>query len=541
MLLAANVVIATTTGGYFGAPAEANPLLNTWSLSVEEQFCLVFPALLVLSWIAARRTTKGRWASLVVIGLLTAASLGLAVFGSSALAPDRGALALGFYSPLTRAWEFGAGALLALTAADWRARGIWFTRLRGWAGLALIATSCLVITESTPFPGLWTLLPVVGTLLLLVDSEQPTIVTRLLSSRPMVRVGDWSYSIYLWHWPLIVFAVFLWPTSPMAALLAAGLSLVPAVASFTWVEQPLRVMQVHSRRGATFLIAAVVVPPLMVASGVWIAADKYWLPRYESGDIPVIHPGETSWEDFYAYMEANYYPCTPVSVRDGAPKWEGVPRCWQSQPDEAVTFALVGDSHAEQLFLGLAEALPNENVAYYITEGLPVASDDQMVRIADYVAGSPSIRSVVVSSWWAARTPLPEEDLVSVLTRLRSGGANIYLTNDVPTFPFEAVRCKYGKAPLLPFTECSMDVGEFARSYAGFRPALDRVASEVPGARVIETADFFCSPETCDMTRDGRLLFRDTNHLNMEGSRFLAKQLVEDHPEWVSTPLQSGD
>ena len=70
MLLAANVVIATTTGGYFGAPAEANPLLNTWSLSVEEQFYLVFPALLVLSWIAARRTTKGRWASLVVIGLL---------------------------------------------------------------------------------------------------------------------------------------------------------------------------------------------------------------------------------------------------------------------------------------------------------------------------------------------------------------------------------------------------------------------------------------------------------------------------------------
>ena len=240
-------------------------------------------------------------------------------------------------------------------------------------------------------------------------------------------------------------------------------------------------------------------------------------------------------------MEANYYPCTPVSVRDGAPKWEGVPRCWQSQPDEAVTFALVGDSHAEQLFLGLAEALPNENVAYYITEGLPVASDDQMVRIADYVAGSPSIRSVVVSSWWAARTPLPEEDLVSVLTRLRSGGANIYLTNDVPTFPFEAVRCKYGKAPLLPFTECSMDVGEFARSYAGFRPALDRWQARSRARESLRPRTSSAARETCDMTRDGRLLFRDTNHLNMEGSRFLAKQLVEDHPEWVSTPLQSGD
>ena len=177
--------------------------------------------------------------------------------------------------------------------------------------------------------------------------------------------------------------------------------------------------------------------------------------------------GKTS----YVYMEANYYPCTPVSVRDGAPKWEGVPRCWQSQPDEAVTFALVGDSHAEQLFLGLAEALPNQNVAYYITEGLPVASDDPMLRDSRLRCGQPQYpgRSRA-ASWWAARTPLPEEDLVSVLTRLRSGGVNIYLTNDVPTFPFEAVRCKYGKAPLLPFTECSMDVGEFARSYAGPAP-----------------------------------------------------------------------
>ena len=102
----------------------------------------------------------------------------------------------------------------------------------------MLAASLWLISETTVFPGPWTLLPVAGTVLLLLAGTHRNAVSQVLGTNPMVKVGDWSYSIYLWHWPFIVFAIYLWPFNSYSAVVAALISLAPALASYRWSNNP---------------------------------------------------------------------------------------------------------------------------------------------------------------------------------------------------------------------------------------------------------------------------------------------------------------
>ena len=322
MLLVANFMIAYNTGDYFDAPAESNPLLHTWSLSVEEQFYLVFPAILLLGWVLSQRGRRRiPWVA-VLVGTAALISFGLVMMGASALDPSTAKYLLEFYSPLTRAWEFAVGALLALATTSRFLRSDGHARILASLGVALLVGSAWLINGATPFPGPWTLLPVVGTLLLIAaGTHHTTPVSRALALPAIVKVGDCSYSIYLWHWPLRVFAVHLWPGKPFVAAIAATLSILPAAASYRWVEQPLRRLPPLTRRRTFALVSAVVCPSILLAATLGIAANDFWLPRYRSGAIPITHPGDTEWTDFYLFLRKTYYPCSDQPIRDGAPKW----------------------------------------------------------------------------------------------------------------------------------------------------------------------------------------------------------------------------
>ena len=538
MLLVANWVIAGASGGYFDAPAETNPLLHTWTLSVEEQFYLAFPAILAVGWFAARRL---RQAPAVLVGLIAVVSFVLADIGSTGYGSS---WLYGFYSPLTRAWEFALGALLALVATRFRAGSKVGVPL-GLLGVGMLAASAWLITGSTPFPGTWTLLPVAGTLLLLLAGGLGSnIVTRALGSRPLVAVGDASYSIYLWHWPFIVFASLLWPEASYAPPLAALLSLLAAFASYRWVEQPLRHLQRLPRPRLAALVAAVVLAPILVAGAVGAIATHVWTPRYESGAVRVANAGDIGQDEWHRYVRDTFHPCTPKELRDRAPSWEGVLRCQQSKPGPAVTVALIGDSHAEHLFLGLAEALPNANVAYYIyiqKGGLSMADPD-FGRIVKHIVASASIETVVVGSLWNLHGVRGDE-LAATLETLGDAGKSVFVTDAGPYFPFEPFGCKYRQALFVP-ANCSMESGLFRRQYALYYPDLRATVERIPQARLLHTARYFCDEAECDMTRDGRLLFRDRSHLNLNGSRFLAARLLEDYPELdaavTRVPIRSG-
>ncbi len=222
-----------STADYFDAPSHTKPLLHTWSLAVEEQFYIFLPVLLYL---LSRRLPKYRVAFLWVVA---AVSLGYSTWAAF-YSPDSA-----FYLLTSRAWELLAGSLLALQ--PYPARRRWMRETMGWVGLGLILLASNRYTSGTPFPGAAAALPVVGAVLIVsAGRHQATVVGRLFSLAPVRFVGRISYSVYLWHWPLIVFTkmgflAFLPRTRFGYAGSILGLSLVLGAASWRFIEQPFRV------------------------------------------------------------------------------------------------------------------------------------------------------------------------------------------------------------------------------------------------------------------------------------------------------------
>ncbi len=224
------------------ADLESTPVQHFWSLSVEEQFYLVWP-FLILAALFFARWRRGRVVPVlaIVLGATTAASF----IGSLALTAQDHNLA--YFSTLGRAWEFGVGGLLALWLGSNRARLGGGQRLRAvasWAGLALIAIPIVTFQDVTAFPGVWVLLPVAGTVAVIWAGmpEPKWSVAPIAGLAPVQWVGDISYSLYLWHWPIFMFTPMLigMPSPPWLMVLLVALSVAVAWGSKRWIEDPFR-------------------------------------------------------------------------------------------------------------------------------------------------------------------------------------------------------------------------------------------------------------------------------------------------------------
>ena len=218
--------------GYFDTAADLKPLLHTWSLGVEEQFYVLYPLLLMYLWWLGRR-----WLAAVLLGLFFV-SLTAAQWASNAMPTA------GFYLLPTRGWELLLGAFVAfyLSRADRSGFSVRLSEFAGCLGVILILYSIFVFSEGTPFPGLYALVPTVGTLLVILFASQRTVVGQFLGSRVFVGIGLISYSAYLWHQPLFAFARHRSLTEPdlfLYALLSVA-ALVLAYLSWRFVELPIR-------------------------------------------------------------------------------------------------------------------------------------------------------------------------------------------------------------------------------------------------------------------------------------------------------------
>lgn len=269
MFSLANVVIALRTGGYFDSAANLNPLLHTWTLSVEEQFYLVFPLVLILSLAFEKRF---RHAVGIALVLVIAISFVLTVTTPLILGSSPTPF-LGFYSPVIRAWEFGVGALLAWWLMRVNSQiSRYRARLAYIFGLLLIGLSFTsfyqVFLEVIPI----TVLPVLGTSLVVFAGAANPWTSDPLRARWVVLVGAWSYSIYLWHWPFIWMSKLLWPEVNPAP--AAALSVILAISSYYLLEKPLRSKEANSVREASHFILLILATPVFLAIALLVSSTQ---------------------------------------------------------------------------------------------------------------------------------------------------------------------------------------------------------------------------------------------------------------------------
>lgn len=550
MLLMANVVIARSSGGYFDASAETNPLLNTWSLSVEEQFYLVFPLILVIGWFLTRRSGIFKFSPYFLVGSVALISLSVAVLGSVGHVPERLSVFFGFYSPFTRFWEFALGGLLALSTTRLTIRSPQLALAVGIAGSVMLASSLWLITDRTPFPGVWTLLPVTATLLIiLAGSKSSNLVSRAISTRPLVKVGDWSYSIYLWHWPFIVFATVIWPGNFLAVLSATTLSFIPALASYYWVEQPLRTFVPKSSLRFTGFVTATVLSPVVIAGALVLGANAQWWLTWPT-------ESSSSQNDHVAMSRGcTDQPFDPVLCQWGDERSEG-------------TVFLVGDSQAYSYADGVIEAATLLGMRTVVSSrsGCPfstLAATDansyscpaiqaewlefalrarpEVVVIANrssgYTRPDSGWRNMLDEKGRPALTPVAaigayERGLEGVVSQLTKIGIGVVILQNIPepariANNFSMLNKLFPRKELMTFdSSITLENREGAA-----RVEVD-VAKANPGVVVFDPFLHLC-PETegiskgCPLTRNGESLYLDSWHLTRAGSLELTSALAE--------------
>lgn len=242
-------ILFFSENGYFTGPAESKPLLHTWSLAIEEQYYLLFPGFLLF----ISRFARSRYFTLTAS--IFCCSLTYSIW-SVEKAPDAA-----FYLLQSRAWELLLGSLLAMTHV--RPQSALIRECGCFSGIVMILISVFSYSAATEFPGLLALLPCVGTSLVIMCGvgEKQTLVTRFLSLRIIVFVGLISYSLYLWHWPILVFAqhYLLRPLEPAETTALVVLSIVVAVASWRFIEQPFRGPNRMLSTGSLFRFSAAMI------------------------------------------------------------------------------------------------------------------------------------------------------------------------------------------------------------------------------------------------------------------------------------------
>ena len=274
---AANFHFAATGVDYFARQAPPSPILHFWSLSVEEQFYLVWPLLLSLALFRARGLRR----LLCVVTVLAGASLGWSIYQTRAVPT------VAYFSPFTRAWELGLGATLAVAATTLERTPSAVRLVLGWAGVAAIACSALLFTNGTPFPGVFALVPTLGTALAIVagmgNGSSRFSVGRLLALRPMCVVGDRSYALYLWHWPVLIIAAE-YAGHDLSLGVKLGLmvaAFVVSCISYALVENPIRTRM--RSRAATFVVAFACTAAVLGTATASLAAVGRESKRFDAG------------------------------------------------------------------------------------------------------------------------------------------------------------------------------------------------------------------------------------------------------------------
>ncbi|NEM91606.1 SGNH hydrolase domain-containing protein [Galbitalea soli] len=570
-LYAENWVLAANSVDYLSTATAHSLAQHYWSLSVEEQFYLVWPLLLLVAWAIGTRLSRlpRRALPALLLGLLFVVSLWTSVAWTAAdPAPAY------FVTP-TRAWEFAAGGLLALVPAAWMtAPGRTPARARAaaaWIGVLLIAWVSVAYSAATPFPGSAAVVPVAGALLVIAagSSGSRASLDGVFRLWPVQRLGALSYGIYLWHWPLVVLYPLIAgrPISLGAAALLLAASIVLAELTMRFIERPIqRGAFWTGRRWPSFAFAAVAMAIVVAAAGVQAASVRTTSPlvvsRYLAAGGSCV--GAAAMDP--SHRCADIHRVTATVAPELAPAARGdrtgcnqvrhvaaVLSCVRGDPATArATIALFGDSHASLWLWPLERVAASQGWAIrtYLKATCPgvvqlrahVAADcNAWTRAAiAQIARDPTITTIVYSiSAHLYRTggtqsapSLRAADVRATLDRLLATGKPVVVIRDVPgTAGVDAPTC-------LETDRSPDDPCWTSRSAVLSRDVL-LTAAESEGARVsvVDLSDFFCDATRCHSVIGGLSVYGDSaGHVTVGYLRTLAPYLGRALVPLVTVP-----
>jgi peptidoglycan/LPS O-acetylase OafA/YrhL len=530
-------VLFWSEAGYFDKPSTLKPLLHTWSLAVEEQFYIVFPLLIALIVRVSKSTLKP---ALILLGSV---SLIFSIYNVSHYP------SAAFYLAQLRAWELLIGSLLALdtlpTHLDLRVRDALYP-----TGIVMILASVLFYSNDTPFPGMAAMLPTAGSALAIYSGiDGGTLGGRILSLRPMVFIGRISYSLYLWHWPLIVlvryYAIRPLSSSDLALLLLGCLTL--SALSWKYIETPFR-SKGFLKRPMLFGLSGLVMAAV-VAAGAIVYWGNGFPNRFDPNEAGGAVDQANEWEH---------------CVYEGAHLAETLAGCALGSPNQAATFLVWGDSHARALAPSINIAAAKRGVAGRIVFQLGCPPLLGIARrhgtscyefnntVLSHIEAHSELTTIILSARWALSAngnrykteegatvklmdvqsgPRPTDTnealfavgLQRTVKKLAELGRKVVIVAQVPEVGYDVPSSN--SIALRTGRDLNAIVAATWAEYL----ARNRVAGAAIDSlrrtyaiHVVDPAKALCDGQRCRVVVDGHPLYHDDDHLSLLGAEYIA-------------------
>ena len=499
--------------GYFETAAELKPLLHTWSLAVEEQFYLLFPLFLIITWRLGKKWVVG------LLSLVFITSLAAAQWGSQNM-PEAT-----FYLLPTRGWELCIGAFIAFYFAkkDRVVPNVWLSQSASLLGLLMIAYAVFAFDKNTPFPSLYALVPTVGAALIIVFATQTTLAGKLLGSKIFVGAGLISYSAYLWHYVLFAFARHIRLEEPGVPLLLAlsAASLVLAYCSWRFVEQPFRRKGVIKRSKVfTFALIGSVSFFTIGLAGNFTDGFAGKFGDAQSRKRVELRKDHERRSDAVRLGKC-HFNSEVVDIDTFLAQWNC--KGDDSLPElKRIPLIVTGDSHSADKVMALeANGLLPLQIGGAGCSLVPSKMSNDCKKIYDKLyqeVKDDDYYEYLALSAYFTKDELTVEAIEEMIVFWKKFNKKIIFFTGMPAVPRLRDHLQKNLMPVINFRMDEMSK----------RPEIINLLKSA-GVHIVDTKSIFCKINNCKFyVKDGTLLFVEDTHLSVTGARLFGKALIEN-------------